>query len=198
MGEIHDKDTQFTAMMKQNQEIILIGAAIGILGICALIYSSFFDYRSGTWRYALCKVFMEQYSQYPSELKILTVAEKQNSAQIGYLSTNAFGDQSSELMECFYNTNDNRVSLTRVTLNRKNLVLRNPVVDEEKAKSKIIISYEEVNNLWNDYNRTIMRLKYPGITLESFNKVIPVILSVEDIDLTIPNAIPESIEDLKF
>ena len=82
LGEVNEKDTQFSALIKKNQEMVLLGSFIAILGIGFLIYSfASTGGRQGTWRYGLCKVFIELYEQYPTDIKILTVAEKQVSAQ---------------------------------------------------------------------------------------------------------------------
>lgn len=118
MSVENGQESPFILLMKQYQNYVLIG-----LGVVALVvvYFTFIkeDKRYGTWRYGLCRVFLEQYAQYPTNLVILTVGEKQNSAQIGYLITNSYGSQYSQLMECFYNINQNNVTLNKVTIDRK-------------------------------------------------------------------------------
>jgi len=110
--------TPFIHFMKQYQKYVFVAVALVLLTI---IYFAFIkeDKRYGTWRYGLCRVFLEQYAQYPTNLVILTVGEKQNSSQIGYLITNSYGSQYSQLMECFYNINQNNVTLNKVTIDRK-------------------------------------------------------------------------------
>lgn len=159
LGEVNDNDTQFTAAMKKYQDFILIGGGFLAILLVILIVSSFSSPRIGTWRYGVCKVFLERYSQYPPDLKILTAGEKEGSARIGYLLTNSYGSRESELMECFYNTAGNTVKLSRVTIDRKPL-------DQ---------------SMINDFNPTI-----------------PTILAQEDLDLTLPDILPTSFEDLKF
>ncbi len=198
-GEIHDKDTQFSAFAKSNQELIVI--AIGVLLIAIIAYAIFGVERprEGTWRYAICKVFLERYTQYPTDLKILTAAEKQNSAQIGYLATNSYGIRESRLMECFYNTDGGRVTLNRVTIDRKTLSLQNPPSDKMTADQNAApLSPEAMMTIWEDQNISSLSLKYPSLTFESFNRIIPLILSDEDLDRTMPRRLPSTLEDLKF
>lgn len=196
LGEVHDKDTQFTAFAKDNQDIILIFGAILIFVAGYFIYDGFFNKRAGTWRYALCHAFLEQYAQYPTDIKITTVSEKQNSAKMTYLVTNSYGDRSAEEIECFYTTANNRIKMNRVSIDRKTLVLKNP--DLSAKQNKKPITSQDVLSLWTKQHQSMVAMKYPGITLEGFNKVIPVILASEDMDLTIPNILPKSLEDLKF
>lgn len=120
-GESSDKDTQFIAALKKYQDFVLIGGIFLVIIIGILIFSSFSSTPKGTWRFGLCKVFLERYAQYPTNIKILTTGEKQNSAQIGYLLTNSYGSRESQLMECFYNTSSQGVTLNRVTIDRKRL-----------------------------------------------------------------------------
>lgn len=158
-GEINDKDTQFSAALKQHQDYVLIGGVFIILFIGYLVISSFSSTPMGTWRYGVCKTFLERYVQYPPDVKVLTTGEKQNASQIGYLHTNSYGSRQSELMECFYNVGDRGVILNRVTIDRKPL-------DQE--------------------------------IIDNFNQTIPLILARDDLDLEIPERLPNTIEGLKF
>ena len=158
LGRPSDNDTQFTAMMKKHQDFVLIGGIFLLIIIAISIYSSTSSGATGTWRYGVCKVFLERYQQYPDHLKILTAGEKQSSAQIGYLATNAYGMRQSGLLECFYSTS-NGVQLSKVTLDRKPL---------------------------------------PDDMVEIFNKTIPVVLAQEDLDLTLPPSLPNTMAGLKF
>ncbi len=198
LGEIHDKDTQFTAAIKQNQELVMIGGVIAVLVIAFILYSLQPQTRTGTWRYGVCKVFLERYAEYPTNLKILTVAEKQNSAQIGYLKTNSYGAQESELMECFYNTNGNRISINRITVNRKPLALSTPTSDSANKDTIDTLTFQELQNLIAIGRRELANKKYTDITLETFNRSIPVIMAQEDLDLTMPPPLSPYIPDLKY
>jgi len=200
LGEIHDKDTQFTAAMKKNQELVFLGGLVAVALIGYLIYASMPNTREGTWRYAICKTFLERYSQYPTELKILTVAEKQNSAQIGYLTINSYGSQESALMECFYNTDQRGVSISRVTLDRKPLVfsLKNSGSTDDKSSSSNM-DRDQFMEIFNKGRQDMTTQIYSEVTLNEFNKTIGTIMSrKEDMDLTIPGHLANTIKDLKF
>jgi hypothetical protein len=140
LGESNDKDTQFIAAMKKYQDFVLIGGAFLAIVLVIVIATSWTADRTGTWRYGVCKVFMERYSQYPTNIKILTAGEKQNSAQIGYLVTNSYGSRESQLMECFYNTTGGRVTMNKVTLDRK--PLPQDVIDDFNPTIPIIMAQE--------------------------------------------------------
>jgi hypothetical protein len=117
-GEFNDHDTQFMHALKKYQEIVFIGLCGVFILIIFSMTLTFTAGREGTWRYALCKVFLERYVDYPTSMKILTAGEKSNSAQIGYIATNAFGSRESELIECFYNIEQNGIRLNQVTIDR--------------------------------------------------------------------------------
>lgn len=159
LGEINDKDTQFSAAIKQNQEIIMIVSAIALLVLAYIIFTSFFDKRVGTWRYGICKVFLERSVEYPTNLKILTTAEKQNSAQIGYLVTNAYGSTESQLMECFYTTDNTGIHLSKVTLDRR--TYDQSVVDAFNVSIGTILTDKDLNlELPTRLSDTLEDLKY--------------------------------------
>lgn len=196
LGEVHDRDTQFTAMMKQNQELVLIGGVIAILLLVFIVYASIPNTRQGTWRFGICKVLLERLSEYPSELKILTVAEKSASAQIGYLTTNSYGSQESELMECFYNMKGTSITVNRVTINRKSLKFSSKTHGEDKGNTKL--SYQQIFELYETDLRQRANQKFNDLTLDDFNKTIPVIMAQDDLDLTMPAPLSSNIEDLKY
>lgn len=197
-GEIHDRDTQFTATIKQNQEMVMVGLFVAVIGIGFLIYSLLPDTRQGTWRYAICKIFLEQYTQYPTELKILTVAEKQNSAQIGYLTTNSYGSQESQLIECFYNINPQAVTISRITIDRKPLIfnLRNTMNDKPTSSSSVV-DYKEIVSLLDIGRQNLSNTKYTQMDINEFNKTIGTIMVQGDLNLTIPPDLSQDINDLK-
>jgi len=198
LGDIHDKDTQFTAFVKSNQEILSF-IFIGIIFLIAFYMIFMVERpREGTWRYAICKVFLERYAQYPTDVEILTAAEKQNSAQIGYLATNSYGIRESKLMECFYNTEGGNVSLNRVTIDRETLTLNNPVSQKNAEDAAEALTAQDILRLRTEQNNALENLKYPSLTFESFNRIIPLILSNENLDRTMPRRLPMSLVDLKF
>ena len=117
-GDYADTDTQFVQKLKRYQEWVFVAlCGLGIL-LIFLIFVTFTGNAQGTWRFALCKVFLERHAQYPTNTKILFAGEKQTSAQIGYMVTNAFGSRQSELMECFYNVTQTGVRMNKVTIDR--------------------------------------------------------------------------------
>lgn len=119
LGDVTDSDTQFMAMLKQYQHWLFVAiCGLGILMVFLLVLT-FTAGPQGTWRFGVCKVFLERYAQYPTDIKILTAGEKQSSAQIGYMITNAYGSRESQLIECFYNIGATGVRLGQVTIDRK-------------------------------------------------------------------------------
>ena len=155
LGDINDSDTQFTATAKKYQEMILVG---GIVLIGALAYGGITAYigegRSGTWRYGLCKVFLEQYTAYPQSLVILDSGEGQNAAMIGYLATNPYGAQQSQEMECFYSSGPAGITMSRVTINRKplDLIKTGDTVNANATNDNQTLSYQDIFNLQEMYD----------------------------------------------
>lgn len=143
LGDVDDDDTQFIAGLKNIQEFIFLAlCGLGVL-VLFLLVLTFTAGTQGTWRYAVCKVFLERYAEYPSSLKILTAGEKQSSAQIGYMITNAFGSRESELMECFYNVTGAGVTLSRVTVER--IPLPQELIDTFNPTIGVILSDEDLD-----------------------------------------------------
>lgn len=143
LGDITDSDTQFTAMLKTYQNFLFVAlCGLGVL-LVFLIVLTFTAAPQGTWRYGICKVFLERYAAYPPNLKILTAGEKQSSAQIGYMITNAFGSRQSELMECFYNITPQGVRLNRVTIDRK--PLNQAIIDAFNPTIDVIIAHPDLD-----------------------------------------------------
>jgi hypothetical protein len=144
LGEINDSDTEFTALLKQKQEMIFV-SVVGFITILIifLVVLSGNDEAKGTWRYGLCKVFLERYAQYPTHIKLLTSGEKQNSAQLGYININSYGSQNSEMMECFYNIDQNGVTLNHVTVNRR--TFNQDMVNEFNQSIPIILEREDLD-----------------------------------------------------
>ena len=198
-GEIDDDDTVFIAFLKTNQTLLLLIGIICFLTLAGWLAFGIERPREGTWRFAICKVFLERYAQYPTDVKILTAAEKQSSAQITYLTTNSYGMRESRLMECFYNILDNRVELNRITINRRTLSLSNPTEEEfNHGNEKSAAPDLNFNDMWETQNDAMRNLKYPSITFESFNRIVPLIISNEDLDKTMPPLLPSTLEDLKY
>jgi hypothetical protein len=199
-GEVDNDDTQFIAFVKGNQEIVLVGLFLIGAGFLYLLASPFLNTPpTGTWRYGLCKVFVERITQYPEDLIYLAAEERQGSARIRYLSTNSYGSRVSSQLECFYNRNaQGQIELSRVTMDRKLLRLNNQFPREE-TKNEGDLSYSDIFNLYDDNQINITRFTYPPTTIEAFNQTIPVIMAnADDLDLTLPMNMPTSIKDLKF
>jgi hypothetical protein len=126
-GDYADTDTQFIQKLKQYQEWVFVGLCGLAILIIFMVVMTFTKGTEGTWRYAICRVFLERNSQYPPNLKLLFAGEKQTSAQIGYMVTNAFGSRQSELMECFYNVTQTGVRLNKVSSEVLNRTLPPPL-----------------------------------------------------------------------
>lgn len=143
LGDVNNKDTQFTAMLKKYQQwLFLAGCGVFIL-LVFLLTLTFTARPEGTWRIGLCKVFLERYAQYPTVLDILVAGESQSSAQIGYITTNAYGSQESELMECFYNIGAQGITLNRVTIDR--IPLDQEIIDAFNPTIMSIIGQEDMD-----------------------------------------------------
>ena len=202
LGEVNDKDTQFTATVKQYQDLVIVGALVAIGVLIYFGFSMVGNGRTGTWRYGVCKVFLEQYTSYPSSLILLTAEEGANAARIGYLSTNAYGAQESGIMECFYSVNSQGVKLNRVTIDRKSLNLLdsgNGVRPQQSDDTPVpVIGYQDVFNLYQINDDSIVTNSVSKIRINEFNKSINVIMSSGDLDFNMPSIMAKNIEDLKY
>ena len=118
IGEFSDNDTQFMHTLKRYQEFLFLGVCGVVILVIFSLVLTYTGGRQGTWRYAVCRIFMERYVEYPNTIEILTAAEKNSSAEIGYMVTNAFGSREAELMECFYNVDNNGIEISQVKIDR--------------------------------------------------------------------------------
>lgn len=202
LGEINDKDTEFTAALKKYQELLLVG---GLVVIVSFVYAGFQtfsgDGRSGTWRYGLCRLFLEEYVDYPDSLKILDAGEKQTAARIRYLVMSSYGGYRSEVMECFYDATPEGIMLSRVRVDRKSLSLSRPndtevTTDDVPAGAKI--DYNSINGLYQDTAKLWTTGDVSKIYIDEFNKVLPAMMATGTLDTEMPSAMPDSIEELKY
>lgn len=202
LGEINDKDTQFTAGLKKYQEFAIIGGVVVFLGIIFAGVSSYMgDGRTGGWKYGLCKVFLEQYSVYPNSLIILESYESQNSAMLRYLVTNPYGGQESQEMECFYNTSANNIQMSRVTVNKRSLNLidnEENLLPDPSAEATPPTSYQDIFNLYETAENGAITGNVATIHINEFNKSIGSLLADENYETDMPSNIPQSYEDLKY
>ena len=83
LGDITDRDTQFMATLKKYQHWLFLTVTGLIILLIFLIVLTFTASPEGTWRYGVCKVFLERYAPYPTDLSLLLAGESRNSAQIG-------------------------------------------------------------------------------------------------------------------
>ena len=142
LGEPDDNDTQAVAILKANQQILFLIGCVLAIGIAAFLAFGLQKPIKGTWRYGVCKVFLERYVPFPTHLTILNAGEKQNGARIDYLMTNTFGSRQSSEMECFYNINNGQVKMSRVTVDRRPVLQKD--VDDFNIVIPMLISSEDL------------------------------------------------------
>lgn len=74
----------------------------------------------GTIKYGICKVFIEQRTTYPGELKFVSLAERPNDAKIEYTYINEFGDTQFNTITCTYGPDQGGIPvLTGIVINRR-------------------------------------------------------------------------------
>ncbi len=73
-----------------------------------------------TWRYGVCKVYLEEYVRFPLTINIEQGGETIGSAYISFTDVNPFGSQTVRNFECYFSQNDTgRIVLSKVTVDRK-------------------------------------------------------------------------------
>lgn len=73
----------------------------------------------GTWRYGLCRAFMEFEYAFPPTYDVLSVEEQNTSSRFYMAETNPFGNERIVQVDCDYQVNNNSVRLVRLSLDRK-------------------------------------------------------------------------------
>ncbi len=93
-----------------------------ILGILVLIGGAIYMNTRpahGTWRFGLCRTFMEFEYAFPPTFDILSVEEQRTSARFYMAETNPFGNERIIQIDCDYQINGQRVKLARLSQDRK-------------------------------------------------------------------------------
>ena len=102
-------------------------------------------------------------------------------------------------MECFYNLVQSGVSINRVTIDRKPLVFEsNNNTTNTKTTNDAKITTDDFTTIFQDGRRDMANIVYSKVTLNEFNKTIGAIMAADNLDLTIPANLPNTLEDLKF
>lgn len=118
-AEIKKHSKSFIQALKsdrQTQIVTGIIAAVIILGVFFL--PGFFEVPKGTWRYGVCKAFIERNLQYPSTGDVLVAVESSESSTIYVSKRNAFGDETLQLYECSYGRDEQgRLIMKQVLVN---------------------------------------------------------------------------------
>lgn len=203
LGDINDKDTVFTAALKTHQEMVLIGGLILILAIAYAAYSFFAgSHRTGTWRYGLCKMLLEQYSYFPDSLIILDAAEGQTAAKIRYMMSGPYGGQESREIECFYSVRPNSIQLSRVTIDRRplDLLSRAQSIMPQTSDGKAVDTptAQEVFNLYDENFDIVSSQGVLRVDIDNFNRIIPSMMASGLLDTKMPKSMPTELEDLKY
>jgi len=176
LGEINDRDTQFTALVKEYQHILFIAAWIIVILTIFLTALTFTSAPKGTWRYGLCRIFLERNLQYPTHLRVAEVREYPSSARMDYFLTNAYGVRIMREMECHYNIDETGVKISRIAIDKK--PLDKGRVDNSKCTDD-------------------QKCGRANLTIDEFNLAIPAILGLEELQYELPS-FPKNIENFKI
>ena len=125
LGRFLDALTDFTVKVqsdRKTQVITVISVLLIILGY--VVYTQFLSNpgRQGTWRYAVCRTFLELHHDFPRTIDLFAVGENQASATIFYNVRNAFGAVEANNIYCSYKTLEGgRVIFDQVQINGENM-----------------------------------------------------------------------------
>lgn len=103
--EAQSKITIFLQKLaKDRSSQILIGVILGILVVGYIVYATFLSdgNRQGTWRYAVCRTFLELNHEFPQTIDILAAGEGQSDVTIFYNVRNSFGATEVNSAYCAY------------------------------------------------------------------------------------------------
>jgi hypothetical protein len=94
---------------------------IGIpLGLLVMLYIYGNMPIKGTIKYGICKVFIEQRTLYPEELRFLSLLERPNDVRVEYTFVNEFGETQLNTVTCVYRADPNTtLALSDVIINRR-------------------------------------------------------------------------------
>lgn len=108
----------FLSNISETERKIVI--AVGIVAVLAGgYYAVIGDKQEGSWRYGVCKTFLERHVRFPETLDVMAPFEREASAKIYYTQTNPYGQQQMQLIECHYKPSaTGSPELNKVTIDR--------------------------------------------------------------------------------
>jgi hypothetical protein len=111
-----------------------------------------------SWRYGVCRAFLDQYVRFPTTVKIEQGGETRGSAYMTFFDTNPFGAQQVRVFECYFNEDaQGRVTLSRITMDRKSIP--QDYVDKYNAQIPVLASQKLDTALPGDLPSNIEDLK---------------------------------------
>lgn len=139
-----------TAFFRRNKWALPAAAIIVIAAIAGAVFLVT-QPSYGTFRYGLCRTFLEYEFAYPPTIEILTVTEESKAARIYFAEKNPFGNERIIQADCDFQIDSarNQVTLLRLSFDRK------PIPKERVAR----------------YNRMI-----PTLMAMELNKELPPVL----------------------
>lgn len=125
--------------IEANKGKLIFLCIVGLLGYGYYVLS---QPRVGSIGFGMCKVFLEQWVEFPSELRISTVTEFKDSVRIWYVQTDSFGQYRMEPIRCYYaNTPEKGFHMEKIEINRDEL--DREIVDDFNRSMPAIIMTEK-------------------------------------------------------
>jgi len=104
---------------------------VGVIGIGAVVFLAVGQPRIGTWRYGVCKVFLDLHVRFPGTMRVNDVLEGPTAARISFSTLNPFGSVEVHELECDYEQAANgQAKLSTVIVDPTNKYIRRRIPDE--------------------------------------------------------------------
>jgi hypothetical protein len=101
---------------------IRLYAGLGVVAVLGLLIFVGLQPLTGTIKYGICRVFVEQRLTYPTEMKVVSVEERPQDVRMQYAIINEYGEYIVETVTCAFRPDpQNTWALTEVTLNRQKI-----------------------------------------------------------------------------
>lgn len=124
---VQNSKIQEKALAKRKKNFRLAVIAIAVVVVGYLGHLLFKPFEAGM-DFGFCRVFLEQYVQYPTELELSEVEERRDFIRIWYMHTDSFGQDRMDNIECYHGKDPQRgYYISKIRVNRRE-------IDPERVK----------------------------------------------------------------
>ncbi len=137
----------------------------GILGgLCLLglliMWGTVTPTRTGSFKFGICRVFLELYVQYPDTLRLGTTEERGNLTKIWFEQIDSFGENHLQALQCYFKKDESGKvwQISRATIDRREIDPE--IIERFNASIPMIYAYPPELEYYYELPRGLEGLKF--------------------------------------